>query len=51
MRYARLTAMQFDSTQILPNVAVNKDAFPNIQPLPLAVSNQSACQNKHRFLA
>jgi hypothetical protein len=30
---ARLTrdpiAMQFDSTQILPYVAVNKDAFPN----------------------
>jgi hypothetical protein len=26
---ATLIAVQFDSTQILPYVAVNKDAFPN----------------------
>src|ERR1700730_3756133 len=29
MRHAHRIAVQFDSTQILPYVAVNKDAFPN----------------------
>jgi len=51
---ARLTrdliAVQFDSTQILPYVAVNKDAFPT-SPADAAGCIHSACQNKHRFLA
>jgi hypothetical protein len=45
-------AAQFNSRQILPSPAVNKDALPgspaNIAP---AASSHSACQNKHRFLA
>jgi hypothetical protein len=45
-----LIAVQFNSTQILPYVAVNKDAFPN-SPADTAGSSHSACQNKHRFLA
>jgi hypothetical protein len=50
-RHAHRIAVQLSSTQILPFVAVNKDAFSARQPTPPAVSNQSARQNKHRFLA
>src|SRR6478752_3366543 len=49
-RHAHRIAVQFDSTQILLYVAVNKDAFPN-SPADAAGCIHSACQNKHRFLA
>jgi len=41
---------RFNATQILPYVAVNKDAFPNSRH-PASRSNHSVCQIEHRFLA
>jgi hypothetical protein len=35
--------------QISPYVAVNKTRSPTVQLTPLAVSNYSACQDKHRI--
>src|SRR6266436_6548835 len=49
--HAHRIAVPFDFTQILPYVAVNKDAFPNSPADHAGRISHSACQNKHRFLA